>query len=328
MPGEESTDVSLPASAAIKSYSDGPPWTFRGRALYQLHAVKTSVARRFVPPELKLVEAFGYTLGGLFLASYDSSPAGQFDEAVVIAGIVWNAPTSCAWAGRVLVGSEEARIHGRQEVGLPSHLASFSHQVTQLDPPNQRTRPWWDARAWFSTGARNRARKLQHSVKIMQRDGISAFPLCEIVRIPPVLTTGPSLSSPGNQQRWRGPSIQLYLPNFSGKTKDQPKLLKYSCALNCRVSVVAPARITDLTSSISTSTGERTEEDQDELRTRDVVNILLGKPLASIFFDGMEMRVEAPKVAVMGDSEKQRKQKLLKPAGDTDPAFGASASAS
>eukprot|EP00897_Mesotaenium_endlicherianum_P007945 jgi/Mesen1/7179/ME000037S06535 len=61
-------------------YSAGPPWIFRGRAVYQLHLVKTDVARRFIPPELHIVEAFGYTLGGLYFAQYDSSPAGQFDE--------------------------------------------------------------------------------------------------------------------------------------------------------------------------------------------------------------------------------------------------------
>lgn len=45
-----------------------------GRALYQLHLVKAATARAFVPRELRLVEAFGYTLGGMFLARYDDSP--------------------------------------------------------------------------------------------------------------------------------------------------------------------------------------------------------------------------------------------------------------
>ncbi|CAK7336065.1 unnamed protein product [Dovyalis caffra] len=76
-----------------------PPWRFRGRhayptsilyALYQLHLVKAETARAFIPKELKLVEAFGYTLGGFFLASYEDSPDGAFDELVVIAGHVQN----------------------------------------------------------------------------------------------------------------------------------------------------------------------------------------------------------------------------------------------
>nr|CAB3499243.1 unnamed protein product [Digitaria exilis] len=84
-------------------YKHCPPWVFKGRqgyklcpALYQLHLVKASTARAFVPRDLRLVEAFGYTLGGMFLARYHDSPAGAFDELVVIAGIVWNPPTSCA----------------------------------------------------------------------------------------------------------------------------------------------------------------------------------------------------------------------------------------
>jgi hypothetical protein len=93
----------------------------KNSALYQLHLVKAATARAFVPKDLRLVEAFGYTLGGMFLARYHDSPAGQFDEVVpsppspispflcsfsdelhsalqlvVIAGIVWNPPTSCA----------------------------------------------------------------------------------------------------------------------------------------------------------------------------------------------------------------------------------------
>lgn len=91
-----------------------PPWIFKGSALYQIHLVKASTARAFIPKELRLVEAFGYTLGGFFLASYDDSPAGVFDELVMIAGIVWNPPTSCAWAARVLVNSNEACHHGRK----------------------------------------------------------------------------------------------------------------------------------------------------------------------------------------------------------------------
>uniref|UniRef100_A0A803L1G6 Uncharacterized protein n=1 Tax=Chenopodium quinoa TaxID=63459 RepID=A0A803L1G6_CHEQI len=50
------------------------------RALYQFHLVKADVARALIPKEFRLVEAFGYTLGGFFLANYDHSPAGVFDE--------------------------------------------------------------------------------------------------------------------------------------------------------------------------------------------------------------------------------------------------------
>ncbi|KVG92118.1 hypothetical protein Ccrd_026096 [Cynara cardunculus var. scolymus] len=71
-----------------------PPWIFKGRqvifyysntlldALYQFHLVKAEIARAIIPKEFRLVEAFGYTLGGFFLANYNESPVGTFDEVV------------------------------------------------------------------------------------------------------------------------------------------------------------------------------------------------------------------------------------------------------
>ncbi|GFH22807.1 uncharacterized protein HaLaN_20323, partial [Haematococcus lacustris] len=106
-------------------YSD-PPWTFKGRALYQLQLVKSEEARKYIPDTFKLVELFGHTLGGFYLARYEDSPVGSFDELVTMAGLVWNAPTSCAWAARVYVNNKEARDHGLQCVGLPSRLATFT----------------------------------------------------------------------------------------------------------------------------------------------------------------------------------------------------------
>ena len=98
---------------------DDAPWSFRGRALYQLNLVKASDARKHVPADLKLVELFGYTLGGVYLARYDDSPAGVFDEMVALGGLVWNPPTSCAWAARVFVNNRDARAHGVKTCGLP-----------------------------------------------------------------------------------------------------------------------------------------------------------------------------------------------------------------
>ena len=118
-----------------------------------MHCTYAPQARRFVPPQLPLVQLCGcaappdcsaasrhahsrrgwlrYTLGGLYLARYDDSPVGAFDEvglgafcaayppvsqaaaqAVALAGLVWNPPTSCAWAAKVYVSNDAARKHG------------------------------------------------------------------------------------------------------------------------------------------------------------------------------------------------------------------------
>ncbi|KAH0459874.1 hypothetical protein IEQ34_010537 [Dendrobium chrysotoxum] len=103
-------------------------------ALYQLHLVKAEIAHVFIPKEFKIVEAFGYTLGGFFLARYDDSPVAKFDEVmhvdllyelVVIAGTVWNPPTSCAWAARVIVNNEEACMHGRKVLPFRHFVDTF-----------------------------------------------------------------------------------------------------------------------------------------------------------------------------------------------------------
>jgi hypothetical protein len=75
---------------------------------------------------LKLVELFGYTLGGIYLARYKESPCGEFDEMVVLAGLVWNKNLSCAWAKAVFVNDLKAKKHGIRTCGLPSEFARFN----------------------------------------------------------------------------------------------------------------------------------------------------------------------------------------------------------
>ncbi|KAI3472898.1 hypothetical protein Pfo_030877 [Paulownia fortunei] len=115
----------------ITSGFEKPPFIFKGRqvlihistfliyhmrynAMYQIHLVKADAVRPFIPKEFRIVETLGYTVGGFFLANYEDSPFGAFDELVVIAGIVRNDRSSCAWAAKVLVNSDEARDHGQK----------------------------------------------------------------------------------------------------------------------------------------------------------------------------------------------------------------------
>ncbi|XP_024395211.1 protein NEOXANTHIN-DEFICIENT 1 isoform X2 [Physcomitrium patens] len=271
-----------------RKYADGPPWIFTGRALYQLHLVKAEVARRIIPSELKVVQAFGYTLGGFYLAKYDTSPAGVFDELVVLAGIVWNPPTSCAWAARVIVNSKEACDHGIEEVGLPSRTALFnSSRVSNEKRESQRL--WWNILP--KIGGRNkgeeRSSDCYHAVDIVETDGSFRRPLCNIELL--------NNSVLGIQDKgWVGPLMKMSLPSFSGKTKKQPDLLKYSCRLNCRIRPVSPARISPL--QLTAEEEPRSTETQD-LGT-DVMSVLSGKPIVALAFENMAMYVDAPTVVL------------------------------
>lgn len=269
-----------------------PPWIFKGSALYQLHLVKADTARAFIPKDCKLVEAFGYTLGGFFLASYDDSPAGIFDELVVIAGLVWNPPTSCAWAARVLVGSDEACLHGRKIVGLPSQVARFSKKITALPQTPESKSSNFLSRIGLRTSSNYRNHM---DVKVTEIKNQTPMSICNIN----FNTTVFQQDSKG----WMGPFIKMSLPNFSGRTKYNSDLLKYSCQIECRVRAVQPAKV--LGPSELDADKENSYEDQNSnvesvsraptgTKRNFSISVMLSKPILALEFNHLKMRVEAP----------------------------------
>ncbi|KAM0915517.1 hypothetical protein ACQ4PT_010783 [Festuca glaucescens] len=268
-------------------YRHGPPWVFKGSALYQLHLVKAATARAFVPKDLRLVEAFGYTLGGMFLARYHDSPAGQFDELVVIAGIVWNPPTSCAWAARVLVNSAEACRHGRKEVGLPSHVAKFS----QTEASELRNKPLAKPNGFLNLlgmGSTFYKKESCRGFEISETTGSSTRHLCNI-----------SMPATGSHKdnKWIGPAIRMSLPSFSGQTEDHPDLLKYSCKVECRVRPVSPAKIWSSRTAKpqECSDGKNGSVVAESDAQRQSVLVLLSRPILALEFSSLLMHVDAPK---------------------------------
>ena len=243
-----------------RGYRDGDaPWRFSGRALYQLNLVKSSEARKHVPKDLKLVELFGYTLGGVYLARYEDSPAGTFDEMVALGGLVWNPPTSCAWAARVFVNDAGARAHGVKTCGLPSALARFDDDD---DARNAETHGWWKnikppsvfakARA-FAKGERavrfEEKRRASRSETVRLRDGDTGVEVC-------------SLALPGAGSGPLGPRINVKLPSFSGRTEACPDLLKYSLDLRANVRLSGPilAETNDAYEAAETATARTAAE--------------------------------------------------------------------
>ncbi|WOL15131.1 protein NEOXANTHIN-DEFICIENT 1-like isoform X2 [Canna indica] len=253
------------SATSSSGYARGPPWLFKGRALYQLHLVKAEIARAFIPKELKLVEAFGYTLGGLFLAHYDDSPTGL----VVIAGIVWNPPTSCAWASRVLVNSHEACRHGRKEIGLPSHMAVFSKRETKAsDQPLYKNQ----------IGSFHSKAKEHSDIEVLEMEDNSKISIC-------------SISLPCAGENWQGPKIRISLPSFS--------------IYPCRVRAVKAAKISRPINTQHDNSSDAIEASErnlgDRLTTEDEarnqsISILLSKPIMALEFNLLRMQVEAPKI--------------------------------
>lgn len=254
-------------------YSD-PPWEFKGKALYQLSLVKVEDARKYVPAHIPLVQLFGYTLGGLYLARYTDSPAGAFDELVALAGLAWNFPTSCAWAARVYVNNASARNHGLKVVGLPSRLASF-RAVPKKVLNVQSTKSRNTKRDWWSFG-RDDMKKEEHVeyIEVHNREkgtnGLRKKPVCSI-QMPPDTSTV-----------WK-PSIQMFLPSYSGATKLCPDLLKYSLRMFTKVSFTPPLVV-------------HADESNGDSSLEALGTVLCGKPLLCMSFDTMNIQVGKPEI--------------------------------
>lgn len=237
------------------------------RALYQLNLVKVEDAYQFVPKDLPIVNLFGYTVGGLYLARYDHSPAGNMDEMVVLAGLVWDPPVSCAWASHVFVNKRSARDHGVESCGLPSRLASFGEQIKRSGKTLKKKLPWWTHKAGesFVVGVQDVGISIHSEGKEKAR-------ICSL-SLPPV---------PAN----KAPAVplQMALPSFSGRTKIRPQLLKYALDLKAKVRFVKPAKI---------EPGDVQGLEQGD-RAHALKRILSGRPVLAMSFDNMEMEVGDP----------------------------------
>jgi len=258
-------------------YGD-PPWHFTGKAFYQLQLVKADVARKYVPEKLKLVEAFGYTLGGFYLARYDDSPVGSFDELVVMGGLVWNPPTSCAWAARVYVTNQEAKSHGISVCGLPSRTATFKERN---DSKLTDTTGWWQS---SKVSQQPSTQGVNRPVELWSR-ALNRWwwPFGQ-------QTTLIELKLPdGPQKGWLGPRLKLELPSFSGMTPKHPDMLRYACSLQTNVQCTRAARVTF-------PDAQDTDGRQDTSEGDGLQSLLGGKPVAAFAFNNMVMDVEMPVV--------------------------------
>lgn len=252
-------------------------------------------ARKYVPADLPVVNFFGWTLGGFYLARYTESPVGPFDELVALAGLVWDFPTSCAWAARVYVNNKEARDHGISSVGLPSRLAGFKaiplpalgstntkkKESAKLTTENKAT--WWDIAA---------PNKKNSTSSTKGKDATSYTPTftMELLNLESRGKNGRGLTSPvctinmpHVPSTW-APRIQMFLPSFSGATPAYPGLLKYSLRLLTHVRFLKPVGVR--------LPEERSIEDQSSGEVLDAV--IGGKPLVCMAFDGMHMEVQPP----------------------------------
>lgn len=102
-----------------------PPYTFGAQLWYQLQLVPVQTARKNIPEPVPIVSLFGWTLGGVFIARWNSSPIGPYQEVAVLGGLVSKRFTFGAWASHIYVDSPIAIDAARQIWGLPGVLATI-----------------------------------------------------------------------------------------------------------------------------------------------------------------------------------------------------------
>lgn len=84
-----------------------------------------------------------------------------------------------------------------------------------------------------------------------------------------------------------GPRIRLSLPSFSGRTADEPEMLRYACQLDTNARLVKPLKVSFKAKSELSDTSR-------EGSLEDIEAILGGKPVVAVAFDKMKMVVHQP----------------------------------
>ncbi|GER35528.1 pentatricopeptide repeat-containing protein [Striga asiatica] len=282
-------------------------------ALYQLHLVKAETARALIPKEFKLVEAFGYTLGGFFLANYADSPAGNFDEYSILGRnkyyfvLTCGPSRNCLESSYILCVSCSANLFRLMTLDFlvksplsqrwvfkllrvplvfleDDNVMCQTQKVTAL--PVTRKGPF---RSLLSKIGMDDSRKnVKTCMDIHVEEMINnhkAMSLCSIN-----LNANALVAPQKDTKRWMGPAVKLSLPSFSGRTEFFPDLLKYSCQIECRLRAVQPAQVVGPLHVDDESTSET------DIKRNHAISVMLSKPILALEFDCLNMKVDAPTV--------------------------------
>jgi hypothetical protein len=105
------------------------PWRLRGACAVVLAPVRLDRARAAAPPDVDLVGAGGWTVGGVLLAAYEDGATMTYDELIVFCGVGRRAGGASPPGGvvsHIWVDLPASVAGGRQIWNLPKELASFT----------------------------------------------------------------------------------------------------------------------------------------------------------------------------------------------------------
>lgn len=103
------------------------PWHLQGQALQTLHWLDVDCVRPMIPAALSIVPLLpGKTLGSVYIATYGKGSSLEYNELIVVSGLVYQAGRWGAWISHIYVDNPNSVQGGREIWGLPKELAQFT----------------------------------------------------------------------------------------------------------------------------------------------------------------------------------------------------------
>lgn len=105
------------------------PWYLKGYAIQTVELLDIERARQFIPTDLEILSVLpGKTLGGIYIAAYQAGSVLEYNELIVIPGLVNYSGKWGAWISHIYVDNTTSLTGGHEIWGLPKEIAKFNWQ--------------------------------------------------------------------------------------------------------------------------------------------------------------------------------------------------------
>jgi hypothetical protein len=103
------------------------PWNLQGFSLQTLHLLDVDRVRPLVPAQLQIFSVLpGKTIGGVYIASYGKGSTLEYNELIVVSGLVYRSGQIGSWISHIYVDNPDSVAGGRNIWGLPKQMAEFT----------------------------------------------------------------------------------------------------------------------------------------------------------------------------------------------------------
>lgn len=103
------------------------PWHLKGQGILTVNSLDIDRVRPLIPAQLNIIPVLpGQTLGGVYVAQYSSGSTLEYNELIVVSGIVRYSNRVGFWISHIYVDNPDSVAGGREIWGLPKQLAQFN----------------------------------------------------------------------------------------------------------------------------------------------------------------------------------------------------------